>query len=80
MKPCCEHSEANPYEMTTLPLVTRHDNGALLDALILVEKGAYKQMESLESIAEKIDHSLLYPSLTDKELKAGCALARDFKP
>lgn len=35
-------------------------------------------MESLKSIAKMIDHSLLHPSLTDEELKAGCELAKHF--
>jgi hypothetical protein len=35
MKPCCEQSEANPYEMATLPLVTRHDSVTLLNAFTL---------------------------------------------
>ena len=32
--------------------------------------------ESLRDIAKMIDHSLLHPTLTDRELADGCALAR----
>jgi deoxyribose-phosphate aldolase len=32
--------------------------------------------DSLRDIAKLIDHSLLHPTLTDRELSAGCALAR----
>jgi deoxyribose-phosphate aldolase len=32
-----------------------------------------------ESIAKKIDHSLLGPTLTDRELEAGCRLAADYQ-
>jgi deoxyribose-phosphate aldolase len=32
-----------------------------------------------ESIAKKIDHSLLTPTLTDQELEAGCRLAANYK-
>jgi deoxyribose-phosphate aldolase len=35
-------------------------------------------MESINPIAKMIDHSLLHPSLTDEELKAGCQLAKHF--
>ena len=34
--------------------------------------------ESLQSIAKMIDHSLLHPTFTDRELVAGCKVARDF--
>ncbi|QVL33126.1 deoxyribose-phosphate aldolase [Telmatocola sphagniphila] len=34
---------------------------------------------TLEQIAKMFDHSLLQPVLTDKELEAGCQLAREFK-
>jgi deoxyribose-phosphate aldolase len=34
--------------------------------------------ESLYSIAKMIDHSLLHPTLTDKDLKTGCLLAKKY--
>ncbi len=34
--------------------------------------------ESLYSVAKMIDHSLLHPTLTDKDLKAGCLLAKKY--
>lgn len=34
--------------------------------------------ESLRAIAKMIDHSLLHPTLTDKELAAGCELAKKY--
>ncbi|MBO3800441.1 MAG: deoxyribose-phosphate aldolase [Candidatus Brockarchaeota archaeon] len=34
--------------------------------------------KSLESISKMIDHSLLHPTLTDEDLKAGCLLARRY--
>jgi len=34
---------------------------------------------SYESIAKRIDHSLLGPTLTDPELEAGCRLAADYR-
>jgi len=34
--------------------------------------------ESLRSLAKMIDHSLLHPTMTDRELADGCALARRF--
>jgi hypothetical protein len=56
-----------------------HDNTGTYE-FILVKKGACQQMEILQSIAKMIDHSFLHSLLTDEELKAGCALARGFKP
>ncbi len=35
-------------------------------------------MENIKKIAKMIDHSLLHPTLTDKELKEGCELAKKF--
>jgi hypothetical protein len=58
------------------PFTPRDDTGII--TFIIVKEGAYKQMESLESIAKMIDHSLLHPSMTDEELKAGCVLDRGF--
>jgi deoxyribose-phosphate aldolase len=34
--------------------------------------------DSIKSIAKLIDHSLLHPKLSDKELQAGCLLARQY--
>jgi deoxyribose-phosphate aldolase len=34
---------------------------------------------SLEELAKMIDHSLLHPTMTDKELEEGCALAAKYK-
>ena len=33
---------------------------------------------SKKEIAKMIDHSLLHPTMTDEELRAGCALAREY--
>lgn len=33
-------------------------------------------MDKVKEIAKMIDHSLLHPTMTDKELKEGCAIAR----
>lgn len=36
------------------------------------------QSASLRSLAKMIDHSLLHPTMTDAELRAGCAVARRY--
>ncbi|MEM2373038.1 MAG: deoxyribose-phosphate aldolase [Thermoproteota archaeon] len=36
------------------------------------------EKESLASISKMIDHSLLHPTLTDDDLRAGCILARKY--
>lgn len=33
---------------------------------------------TLHELAKMIDHSLLHPTLTDAEVKAGCELSRDY--
>ncbi len=35
-------------------------------------------VKSLESISKMIDHSLLHPTLTDEDLKAGCLVAKKY--
>lgn len=35
-------------------------------------------MDQVTEIAKMIDHSLLHPTMTDEDLKAGCALARAY--
>jgi len=36
-------------------------------------------MSKVQDIAAMIDHSLLHPALTDKQLEAGCALAKKYE-
>jgi len=35
-------------------------------------------MDTIKEIAKMIDHSLLHPTMTDKDLKDGCDLAREY--
>jgi deoxyribose-phosphate aldolase len=36
-------------------------------------------MFTLDELAKMIDHSLLQPTMTDADLEAGCALAKQYK-
>jgi deoxyribose-phosphate aldolase len=36
-------------------------------------------METIQELAKMIDHSLLHPTMTDKEIKLGCQLARSYE-
>lgn len=38
----------------------------------------YVMVKLLESVSKMIDHSLLHPTLTDEDLKAGCLVAKEY--